>query len=82
MRIEKPWTLIEALLAADPEWTPERVDATLGYENITIRTCLSEQVAVFILYWTAFFADNGRIHLRSDPYNWDRLLLQLIGLSG
>jgi murein L,D-transpeptidase YcbB/YkuD len=37
-------------------------------------------VPVFIFYWTAFASPDGSINFRSDPYNWDRLLLQRIGV--
>ena len=38
------------------------------------------QVPVFILYWTAFAGADGQMNFRSDPYNWDRELLQRVGV--
>jgi murein L,D-transpeptidase YcbB/YkuD len=37
---------------------------------------------VFIFYWTAFASPDGTMNFRSDPYNWDSLLLQRIGVLG
>ena len=41
---------------------------------------LTNQVPVFIFYWTAFAGGDGQMNFRSDPYNWDRELLQRVGV--
>ncbi|PZQ63607.1 MAG: murein L,D-transpeptidase [Phenylobacterium zucineum] len=78
VRLEKPRALAEALLAGDATWTPEAIDKQLEGDK-TVRARLSQQVPVFILYWTAFAGADGQMHFRSDPYNWDRELLQRVG---
>ena len=80
VRLEKPRELAEALLGTDPKWTPEAIDEALGDGSKTQRVRLSEHVPVFILYWTAFAGADGQMHFRSDPYNWDRELLQRVGV--
>lgn len=82
VRLEKPRELAEALLAADPKWTPEAIDEALGDGSKTQRVRLSEHVPVYILYWTAFPGADGTMNFRSDPYGWDRQLLQLAGVLG
>jgi Uncharacterized protein conserved in bacteria len=83
VRIEKPRKLAEALLAADPAWAaPEALDAALGDGSKTQRVRLAEPTPVMILYWTAFAGADGQMHFRSDPYNWDRLLLTKVGVVG
>ena len=79
VRLEKPKALAEALLAADPKWTPDVIAAAVD-KGDTLRVRLPQQVPVFIFYWTAFASPDGSINFRSDPYNWDRLLLQRIGV--
>lgn len=79
VRLEKPRALAEALLAADPKWTPAAIDEALGDGSKTQRVKLPEQVPIWILYWTAFAGADGQMHFRSDPYNWDRLLLEKVG---
>jgi murein L,D-transpeptidase YcbB/YkuD len=79
VRIEKPRALAEALLEGDETWTPEAIDTQLEGDK-TVRARLSAQVPVFILYWTAFAGADGQMHFRSDPYNWDRELLQRVGV--
>ncbi len=80
VRVEKPRELAEALLAKDPLWTPEKIDEALGDGSKTLRVRLTEQVPVFIMYWTSFAGSDGQMHFRSDSYGWDRQLLQLTGV--
>ncbi len=68
VRLQKPIELAKALLAGDMTWTPEKIDATLA----------SGQIAVFLLYWTAYVTPDGQVNFRDDPYGWDRELVQRI----
>lgn len=79
VRLEKPKALAEALLANDPKWTADTIAAAVD-KGDTLRVRLTDQVPVFIFYWTAFASPDGSMNFRSDPYNWDRLLLQRIGV--
>lgn len=79
VRLEKPRALADALLEGDETWTAEAIDKQLEGDK-TVRARLSAQVPVFILYWTAFAAGDGQMNFRSDPYNWDRELLQRVGV--
>jgi murein L,D-transpeptidase YcbB/YkuD len=78
VRLEKPAELAEALLADDPKWTPEAIQAAVD-DGDTLRVKLPERVPVYILYWTAFVGADGAMNFRSDPYKWDSLLLARIG---
>jgi murein L,D-transpeptidase YcbB/YkuD len=79
VRLEKPRALADALLAGDATWTSEAIDKQLEGDK-TVRARLPQQVPVYILYWTAFAAGDGQMNFRSDPYNWDRELLQRVGV--
>jgi murein L,D-transpeptidase YcbB/YkuD len=79
VRLEKPRELAETLLAGDPDWPPEAIAAAIE-KGATLRVRLPETVPVFIFYWTAFASPDGTMNFRSDPYNWDALLLQRIGV--
>jgi murein L,D-transpeptidase YcbB/YkuD len=81
VRLEKPKALAEALLDGDPTWTPDAISAAID-KGDTVRARLAEPVPVFIFYWTAFASPDGAMNFRSDPYNWDSLLLQRIGVLG
>lgn len=79
VRLEKPRALAEALLEGDATWTTEAIDTQLLGDK-TVRARLTTPVPVFILYWTTFAGADGAMHFRTDPYNWDRELLQLVGV--
>lgn len=77
VRLQKPTELAKALLEGDATWTPEKVDATLASGD-TVRAKLPQQIAVFLLYWTAYVTPDGQVNFRQDPYGWDRELVQRI----
>lgn len=77
VRLQKPIELAKALLAGDATWTPEKIDATLASGD-TVRAKLPQQIAVFLLYWTAYVTPDGQVNFRDDPYGWDRELVQRI----
>jgi murein L,D-transpeptidase YcbB/YkuD len=79
VRLEKPKELAEALLAQDPAWTSEAIAAAVA-EGSTQRVRLPTPTPIFIFYWTAFASPDGAMNFRSDPYGWDRELLQLVGV--
>jgi murein L,D-transpeptidase YcbB/YkuD len=81
VRLEKPRALAEALLAGDPQWSAEAIEAAVA-KGDTVRARLPQPTPVFIFYWTAFAGADGQMNFRSDPYNWDHLLLERIGVLG
>lgn len=75
VRLEKPGPLAQLLLRNDPAWQPEAIQAALATGK-TQRVPLAEQdqVAVYLLYWTAFASSDGKMNFRGDPYGWDKAL--------
>jgi murein L,D-transpeptidase YcbB/YkuD len=79
IRLEKPLPLAERMLEGDPQYAgrvQELIDA-----GKTQRVPLARQVAVYLLYWTAFASADGRMNFRQDPYGWDKLLASKIEAS-
>lgn len=72
IRLEKPLPLAELMLRDDPKWAGQ-VQAGIATGK-TQRVQLPKQVAVYLLYWTAFASGNGTMNFRGDPYGWDKLL--------
>jgi murein L,D-transpeptidase YcbB/YkuD len=81
VRLEKPGQLAKVLLAGDPTWTPEAIDAQVTTTTKTVRAPLSRPVAVFLLYWTAYVGPDGQVNFRDDPYGWDRDLVRLLAAA-
>ena len=79
IRLEKPVALAERFVAADP--TLDGQIQTLIDQGKTQRVSLPQEVAVYLLYWTAFASNNGTVSFRADPYGWDKLLAEKIEAS-
>lgn len=79
VRLEKPAALARLLLRNDATWTPDAILATVAKKQ-TVRVQLKpeDQVAVFLLYWTAYASANGTMNFRDDPYTWDKTLASRI----
>jgi murein L,D-transpeptidase YcbB/YkuD len=76
VRLAQAVPFAKTLLANEPGWSAERVDAVLA-SGETTRVTLTRRTPVRLIYLTAFPA-NGRIAFRPDVYGWDSRLLQLL----
>ncbi len=73
VRLERPAALARLLLRNDPKWPPEAILAAVNKgDTLRVPLAASDQVAVFLLYWTAFASTNGTMNFRGDPYSWDK----------
>ncbi len=73
IRLEKPVELANLLLAGDPKWTPEALQAAIDSgEQKTIT--LDRPLPVHILYWTAWVEADGTVQFRKDLYGHDARL--------
>ena len=75
VRLQRPQALANALLQGDPVWTPAAVDTAVAAGK-TVRAPLTQPMAVFLFYWTAYQGPDGQMNFRGDPYRWDRALTQ------
>ena len=73
IRIERPMALAELLLG-DSAWSAAALDSAvaLGTEQAIP---LANPVSVFVLYWTAWVAEDGVLHFRPDVYGRDADIL-------
>ena len=75
VRLEKPAPLARLLLKNDPAWQPDAIQAAVDKgQTIRVPLAAENQVAVYLLYWTAFASANGTMNFRGDPYSWDKSL--------
>ncbi|SCW74073.1 Murein L,D-transpeptidase YcbB/YkuD [Sphingobium faniae] len=79
IRLEKPVPLAEMMVTGDPKLSGQI--QSLIDEGKTQRVSLPQDVAVYLLYWTAFAGSDGVMNFRSDPYGWDKLLARKIEAS-
>jgi L,D-transpeptidase YcbB len=77
VRLEQPKLLTNLLLQGDSDWPPSRIDQIVATDD-TQRVSLLEPIPVLILYWTAFADAGGVVQFRTDAYDWDRQLVNLL----
>ncbi|MDI1366177.1 MAG: L,D-transpeptidase family protein, partial [bacterium] len=77
VRVERPVDLARAVMEGDSVWTPQAIDDAIA-SGKTVRATLPQQIAVYLLYWTAYVTPDGQVNFRDDPYGWDRILVQRI----
>lgn len=73
IRVENPRELARRLMADDPKWTMDAINAAIATGK-TQRVMLPHPVPVSIVYWTAFVGDDGTVEFRNDIYGRDQRL--------
>ncbi|MFH1258409.1 MAG: L,D-transpeptidase family protein [Elusimicrobiota bacterium] len=75
IRIEKAPLLAEYLLQGDPKWTKENILKVINQCQAKMIP-LSETIAIYLVYWTAWADKDGSLHFRKDIYERDKQLTQ------
>jgi L,D-transpeptidase YcbB len=70
VRVENPINLARWVLN-DPDWTLERLTKYMNQPK-PIHVPLGEPIPVYLLYFTAWVDDEGRLNFRDDIYGRDR----------
>ena len=73
IRVSSPIELANYLLKEDPAWGPQSIVSTvaLGANEIIH---LAKPIPVYVLYWTAWVGEDGRMQFRDDIYDRDAVL--------
>ncbi|BCE00585.1 L,D-transpeptidase family protein [Marinicellulosiphila megalodicopiae] len=72
VRVEKPLELAQALLDGKSNWSQQKFNNIIDTRKTTY-VKLPEPVPVYLIYWTAYVDEQGKLQRREDVYNWDRL---------
>ena len=70
VRLEQPEALAQYVLADQPSWTAEKIQAAMHGDHET-RVKLREPIPVYLGYWTARVSPDGLLQFRSDLYGLD-----------
>ncbi len=77
IRIERPIDLAEYLLRGNPQWTRENILTAISkWQEQTV--LLPEAIPVYLLYWTAWATQEGKVHFRPDIYYRDAHLFKAL----
>lgn len=77
IRIERPFDLAMYLLRDQPEWDFGSLGAAIGTEKERVIR-LAHPLPVYVLYWTAWAADDGHVEFHRDVYSRDGQLAQAL----
>lgn len=80
IRVERPMELAAFLLAGDPAWSSEALEAAAaaGEERTVF---LPGPIPVHVLYMTAFVDPEGHVHFRPDLYGRDAVVVEALAAS-
>ena len=73
IRVEDPRELARRVMAGDPVWTLDAIDAAIATGE-TQRVKLPRPIPVYVVYLTAYVGADGIVEFRPDAYGRDRHL--------
>lgn len=73
VRVEKPIDLAEYLLRNSGNWSRSQIESTIAQRKEK-HVKLKEVLPVYLVYFTAWADDNGKMHFRDDIYGHDKTL--------
>ena len=70
IRVEHPRLLAEKLIAGQQGWNRSNIDSAIS-QNRTTHIRLQKPVPVYLMYWTTWVDDSGKLQIRDDVYQRD-----------
>ncbi len=70
IRVEKPKLLAEKLIAGQQGWNRSNIDSAIS-QNRTTHIRLQKPVPVYLMYWTTWVDNEGKLQIRDDVYQRD-----------
>jgi murein L,D-transpeptidase YcbB/YkuD len=74
IRVENPAALAAWVLRNKPDWSPDRIRATMNGDTDNIQVNLDKPIPVLILYSTAVVEPDNEVHFFDDIYGYDASL--------
>ena len=81
IRTQYPFDLAERLLKGS-DWTRARIDAAVAEGRTTADIDIPRPIPVYILYFTAWAGEDGKVTILDDLYGRDAPVRAALGLSG
>ncbi len=70
VRVENPQQLAQFILAAEEAWGPEEIEQALESDAVQ-KVKVRERIPVYLVYWTAWVAEDDAVFFRPDVYQRD-----------
>jgi murein L,D-transpeptidase YcbB/YkuD len=77
IRVERPADLAAWVLRDKPEWTMDKIQATMN-DDATVQVNLDKPIPVLILYSTAVVEPDGEVRFFDDIYGYDASLAKVL----
>jgi murein L,D-transpeptidase YcbB/YkuD len=77
IRISEPIKMIKFLLQGDTIWNDQKIYQAM-YSGKERHLKLAKNIPVYIVYFTSFVDENGKLNFRKDVYNRDENLKKMI----
>lgn len=77
IRMKEPVRMAEFILSAEKSWSAEKTEAALGSSRLKDVT-IAQSIPVYVLYYTAWIDDQGKVTFSNDLYGMDRKLLAIL----
>jgi murein L,D-transpeptidase YcbB/YkuD len=71
IRVEDPFKVAQYVLSDQPEWTPDRIRKAMHSNEEQFVKC--RHIPVYILYFTTWMDESGKVEIRDDIYGLDQL---------
>jgi murein L,D-transpeptidase YcbB/YkuD len=70
VRVEKPLQLAEFVLESTGDWNQDKIAETINSGEVR-KLKVRERIPVYLVYWTAWVAEDGGVFFRPDVYEVD-----------
>lgn len=70
IRVENPKLLADKLISGQQGWNRNNIDSAIS-QNRTTHIRLHDPVPVYLMYWTTWVDDDGKLQIRDDIYQRD-----------
>ena len=71
VRVEDPLRLASFVLGPDNGWDQEKIRTMMAADD-TVEVAVKQPVPIYLVYWTAWVAEDGGVFFRPDIYERDR----------
>jgi murein L,D-transpeptidase YcbB/YkuD len=73
VRVEDPLRLATFVLGGNSDWDQDKIKALLAADDsIEMSVAVKEPVPIYLVYWTAWVAEDGGVFFRPDIYERDQ----------
>ena len=74
IRVSKPFMLANKIMENEKTWAGEKVESLLE-DGVTKVIRVRRSLPVYLMYWTAWVDESGKVHFRNDVYHRNKQIV-------